>query len=300
METINTILNISQSIINNDNKKALIKLDELIAFKSTNPKDSSNQSWYTLLTKFRSFYLDHVNSLIDKDYKIPFSIFKHGNGKHPFINYSTIPVTNCPGSAECETFCYSKNSMRFPLAVCSWLQNQILESYYFDIIEKEFDIFVNQPKYKKLNKIDFRLYNDGDFRTISILKKWMEFLKARKNINCYGYTKSLHFLKTLSIENYKFPNNYKVNISSGGKYDALGESELIKKLNIYRGNFISHKLDKVFKTSKGYSKQDVKNIRNKYDKKVFICPLVCGSCTKIGHACGSDKFDNMDIIIPIH
>ena len=129
----------------------------------------------------------------------------------------------------------------------------------------------------------------------------MQLLKQLPAVKCYGYTKSLHFLKSLAISGYEFPDNYLTNISLGGKYDGLKDSTLIKGLSIYRGEFISHKLDKVFKTGKGYKKDDYKTIRKAYPKdKVFICPLICGSCTGVGHACGSDVFKNKKIIIPIH
>ena len=305
MQTTNTILELSELINSNDNKRALILLDKLIEFKSQAPTKDSVQSWYTLLKRFKTFYLGHINGNIKSLEDIPFNSFKHGNGKHPFINYSTIPVTNCQGAGECVKYCYSKNSMRFPLAVTSWLQNQILENHYFHLLEISFKNFINQSKYKKALKknghINFRLYNDGDFRTKDILVKWMELLRGLPGVKCYGYTKSLHFLKSLSIEGYKFPNNYKTNISLGGKYDGLKDSNLIKRLNIYRGEFISHKLEKTFKTAQGYKKEDYKTIRQSYkNDKIFICPLVCGSCTSVGHACGSDVFQDKKIIIPIH
>ena len=135
METTNTVLEISHLINLDDHKKALALLDKLIEFKSQASTRNSGQSWYTLLNKFRGFYIDHINNNINCLDDIPFNIFKHGNGKHPFINYSTIPVTNCPGAGACIKYCYSKNSMRFPLAVTSWLQNQILENNYFHLIE---------------------------------------------------------------------------------------------------------------------------------------------------------------------
>ena len=134
METTKTILKLSELINNNDSKQALILIDKLIEFKSLATTKDSHQSWYTLLKRFKAFYIDHINGNIKSVDNIPFSVFKHGNGKHPFINYSTIPVTNCPGAGKCVNYCYSKNSMRFPLAVCSWLQNQILENHYFNRI----------------------------------------------------------------------------------------------------------------------------------------------------------------------
>ena len=35
-------------------------------------------------------------------------------------------------------------------------------------------------------------------------------------------------------------------------------------------------------------------------KKVMICGGLCNSCTRIGHACGSEVFDEYAIVIPIH
>ena len=255
METTKTILQISELINSNDNKQALILLDKLIEFKSHATTKDSHQSWFTLLNRFKAFYVDHINGNIKSVENIPFNVFKHGNGKHPFINYSTIPVTNCPGAGNCVNYCYSKNSMRFPLAVCSWLQNQILENHYFNLIEISFNDFINQSKYKKAieNKgfINFRLYNDGDFRTKEILIKWMELLRSYDpSVKCYGYTKSLHFLKALAIEQYNFPSNYLTNISLGGKYDALKDSSLIKNYPFIGVNLLAIKWIKFLKRLK--------------------------------------------------
>ena len=48
MQTTNTILELSELINSNDNKRALILLDKLIEFKSQAPTKDSVQSWYTL------------------------------------------------------------------------------------------------------------------------------------------------------------------------------------------------------------------------------------------------------------
>ena len=99
---------------------------------------------------------------------------------------------------------------------------------------------------------------------------------------------------------YEFPNNYKFNVSLGGKFDYLKNDKIILKNKCYRGNFISFDLSgqriKADKTTKEHKKQ----IRSSFKNKVFICPAFCNTCTSIGHACGSDKFKNIDIIIPIH
>ena len=301
----NEILNISKLLLDGNNSDAMQIVDNLIELKSNDLKASSHQSWFTLLTRFKSFLNDHINGVIDNDYVLPFNVFKVGNKKLPFINYSTIPLTNCVGASECKKYCYSLNSMRFPLASLSWLQNQILETHYFNIIDREFSMIISKAKFKKQlakqGHIDFRLYNDGDFSTIENMMKWFNLLKKYPSIKCYGYTKSLNLIRTLTLLDYEFPNNYRFNVSNGGKYDNLGQSTIIKENPCYRGNFIAYNLnDKRHKTSHGISKDEIKTIRNDFDKKVFICPLVCDTCTSKGHACGSDNFKNLDIVIPIH
>tara|TARA_Y100001963_G_scaffold155785_1_gene247819 strand:+ start:154 stop:1056 length:903 start_codon:yes stop_codon:yes gene_type:complete len=295
------LLELSKHILDNDSSKAITLIDTLIKGEAHRPTASSHQSWYTKLNEFKTFYTDHLEGRINESYKLPFSIFKKGNGKLPFINYSTIPVVNCPGADKCKAYCYSLNSMRFPRAVVSWLQNQVLENHYFDLIAINFDNFVQSiPKLRKSNNIDFRLYNDGDFSSIDIMKKWFTFLKNRPNIKCYGYTKSLNHISSLQLTGYNFPDNYKFNVSLGGKYDSLGDTSLITGCSSYRGKFISHNLENKKVKATTITKHQIKTLRKGYDKKIFICPGVCGDCTKIGHACGSDVFKDIDIVIPIH
>ena len=99
---------------------------------------------------------------------------------------------------------------------------------------------------------------------------------------------------------YEFPNNYKFNISSGSKYEYLKNDKTILNNKSYRGNFISFDLNgKRIKTTKRTKEQN-KTIRQAFDNKVFICPGICNTCTSVGHACGSEKFNNIDIVIPIH
>ena len=85
---------------------------------------------------------------------------------------------------------------------------------------------------------------------------------------------------------YKFPSNYVLNLSNGGKFDSL--RPILKNLYFVRGNFTAVKGSK-------------KDIRKQFTNKVFICPGKCGTCTNIGHACGNlDKFNNIEIVIPVH
>lgn len=320
MEIKKQVLVLSEQIKNNDFNNALDTLNKMIDFKSKKPnccsncsgygfknsigcKRDSSQSWFTLLNEFKPFLVDHINNKIDKKYKLPFNVFKMGNGKLPFLNYSTIPIVNCVGADLCKTYCYSLNSLRFPKASLSWLQNQILENDYFYLIEIELEQILNSKfknKIKKGLKVDFRLYNDGDFSNLNNMVLWFNLLKKYPVIKCYGYSKSLNLIKELSLMNYEFPKNYKFNVSLGGKFDFLKNDKTILNNPCYRGNFVSFNFEGKRVKAKEITKNQRKTIRTNFKNKVFICPAVCGSCTSIGHACGSDKFKNIDIVIPIH
>ena len=140
--------------------------------------------------------------------------------------------------------------------------------------------------FQDMNKIDFRLYVDGDFSSTTDLKNWMQLLEKNPNINAYGYSKSLNLFLQLHDAGYKFPSNYVLNLSNGGKFDSL--RSIMKNLYFVRGNFTAVKGSK-------------KDFRKQFKNKVFICPGKCGSCTAVGHACGNlDKFNNMEIVIPVH
>ena len=227
-------------------------------------------------------FLSWLNGETDK---LPFNVFKVGNSKLPFLNFSTLPIVTCAGSGICETYCYSLKAWRYPSAFLSQVQNTLL-MFNFDVIKNEFHKKISTGNFKNMDKIDFRLYVDGDFSNIKDLKNWMELLKNTPKINSYGYSKSLNLFLQLSDNKYKFPTNYALNLSNGGIYDSL--KPFLINLPFVRGNFTAIKSTK-------------KDIRKQFKNKVFICGGDCGNCTKIGHACGDmSTFKNMEIVIPIH
>ena len=127
-------------------------------------------------------------------------------------------------------------------------------------------------------------------------------------INAYGYSKSLHYFKTLARLGFDFPDNYVLNLSSGGKYTSLYSD--MKKLPITRGEFIAVKTPK--KSSAVTRTRDEKRFLYQWAKangykKSFVCPGNCGSCVisqkmvKNIHACGNiGLFGDRAILIPIH
>ena len=156
----------------------------------------------------------------------------------------------------------------------------------FDTIRRELKRVLDTNEFRDMKKVDFRLYVDGDFNTLDNLTDWMNLLKKHNKIKAYGYSKSLNLFLQLSDMKYNFPKNYALNLSNGGIFDSL--KPYLMELSFVRGNFTAINSTK-------------KDIRKQFKNKVFICPGTCGKCTSIGHACGNlDKFNNMEIVIPIH
>ena len=217
--------------------------------------------------------------------KLPHTVFTTGNVKLPFLSFSTLPGVTCPGAASCLDYCYSFKAWRQPAAFFRQVQNTLL-MHDFKTIETEFIKELSREKFKNLDKIDFRLYVDGDFSNITDLKNWMQLLENNPVINAYGYSKSLNLFLQLHDDDFKFPSNYVLNLSNGGKFDSL--RTILKDLYFVRGNFTAINGDK-------------KTIRKQFENKVFICPGKCGTCTNVGHACGNlSTFNNIEIVIPVH
>ena len=273
------------NLINSNDLEGIIKyLDSNI---------TSGTAWIKEGNKFKQFLTNVINNNYDF---IPFKIFSQGNSKLSFLSFSTLPIATCPGADDCKIYCYSLKAFRYPGAFFRQCQNTILMEYNFNIISKELYKY-NDLAIKKNTNIDFRLYVDGDYKTQNQLIMWMSLLKVCKNIKSYGYSKSKHFFLELYKQGFKYPDNYKLNLSNGSKFDFL-DNDLLK-LDFVRGRFMSYKFDKKIKVNE-LTIDNKKEIRNNFKNKVFICPGLCDSCTNVGHACGSDKFNNMDIIIPVH
>ena len=119
----------------------------------------------------------------DRNGPAPFSIFSEkGNKKLPFYAFSSLQGFDCPGAGEClysfgnarlpENFakgwCYSFKAWRYPAAFFRQLQNSLLlrSAAGRALIGKEFQEI---PQGRPL-----RLYVDGDFANLTILRFWMD------------------------------------------------------------------------------------------------------------------------------
>jgi len=247
----------------------------------------------------------------------PFSVFVEGNGKLPFLQFANAPVVNCPGAGDCLSFCYSLGSWRHINAVGRQLMNTVLMQTAAGrkVISWEFAKALDTKKLRKLERVDFRLYVDGDFASTDEIKFWLELLKKFPRVRSYGYSKSVHLFLELEKQGYDWPKIgseylYTLNLSSGGKFDGAGYWQQLEKLPFVRGRFIAVQLDGL-RSGKARSKQDRADIyaavgkpaayKERTGRRLFICPGQCGSCTTAGHACGNgDKFKNVDVLIPVH
>ena len=250
-----------------------------------------------------------------------FSIFAAaGNKKLPFYAFSSLPGFDCPGAGAClfgegnkrdsENFatgwCYSFKGWRYPAAFFRQLQNSVLMRSAAGRLAIQL-AFNEIPENKVL-----RLYVDGDFSGRHNIVFWMELIRSRPDVQVYGYSKSWHAFVALEESGYQWPANYKLNLSSGSKYNSAAWLEKMNKLSCVRGSFIAVPVARKHITSKAY--QDKDNTGSKeYRKEVlealkaaghekrFACPGNCGNCLPNGrHACGDSALQGVTIGIGVH
>jgi hypothetical protein len=269
---------ITKAVSEKDYNKVISLIDIALASGEEGP------SWIRDLTKIKEFI---------QDGKPRFSIFaKDGNGKLPFLAFSSIPGEGfCGGAGECLNFCYSFRAWRYPAAFCRQVQNSIL----LQSKTGQASILTALDKFKT-DSIDFRLYVDGDFTGIEDIEFWFSALIARPWLKTYGYSKSWQSLLDYSGE---YPENYQLNLSSGSIYGDDIKAR-VSQLPITRGEFIAVSVGHKVKSSDHGNRDHQKLLREVYGKKAFTCPGLCGDCTKKGHACGSERFKGLDIIIAVH
>ena len=265
-------------------------LNECIKYLDTNIKTGLH--WIKYCNQFKILLKNLINNKYDY---IPFTILsRSGNSKLSFLSFSALPVSTCPGADECLKYCYSLKSWRYPSSFFRQCQNTLLMKYNFQIIADELYKYNNKAKLKNIKK-DFRLYVDGDYKNLNDLINWMSLLKQCENINSYGYSKSKHLFLELHNQGFKYPKNYKLNLSNGSKFDFL-DNDLLK-LDFVRGHFTAYKFNKKIKLD-NLTKDNKKEIREHFKSKVFICPGICDTCTNKGHFCGSNN--NLRVVIPVH
>jgi hypothetical protein len=166
-----------------------------------------------------------------KTAKPVYSIFaEHGNGKLPFVAFSSLPGVTCPGAGACINFCYSYRAWRFAHSFGRMAQNAFLMRFGQNEIRQSLGRLV-----AKLGNFDLRLYVDGDFSSASDVEFWMGTISSNPTVRAYGYSKS--FAELLSYSG-QWPANYKLNLSSGHNHSSATMRKL-SELPIVRGQFIA-------------------------------------------------------------
>jgi len=234
----------------------------------------------------------------------PFTIFRpNGNKKLPFYAFSSLPFADCPGKGECVKYCYSLKAWRYPAAFFRQLQNSLLMRNNKQMIAQAWQAI---PQARTV-----RLFVDGDFPNVDLLRFFMDLCKARQDLSIYGYSKSWQEFVSLNASGYKWPSNYLVNQSNGSRWINTGIGNAFLQLPVVRGAFDAVPVDKSFIKSRAYQdkanpgsdlyRKAVKEKLKAMHKRVFACPGNCGNCLPQGkHACGSKSFDGVAIGIGIH
>lgn len=271
-----TLHTIANAIGRNHYKKAASLIDAALI---TEP----GPAWQRHLGRLALFLLDPELT--------PFaSILGEGNGKLPFLTFGVLPGVSCPGAGDCLNWCYSFKAWRYPAAFAKQAQNLVLVRRNWAAIESAFD------KYKARGKrIDFRLYVDGDFDSTETVNLWFGWLSRNPFLITYGYSKSHQAI----LDAIPAPDNYRLNISSGSNATSAQEAAILVR-SATRGRFIAVDIGRPVKSVEHGCRTHQSHLRKQYGKPAFTCPGQCGDCTPRGHACGSPKFDNVDIIIAAH
>ena len=272
----------------------------------SNAAKSTKNDWYIAFKRLAQMARDIGNGKIGEEIlsgnysSIPFSIFAlKGNSKLPFVAFSTLPLYTCPGAGACKEWCYSLKAWRYPFAFARQLQNTLLLRHCPNAIK---DSFMGLPK-----NITLRLYVDGDFESIEQVMFWWELLESRSDISGYGYSKSWDILREAYDRLGYCPDNYKLNLSSGGSKQNTPENHM-KALPFVRGSFIAVKIDQSLMIKTRFALPEYhaavrQAVREETGRAGFSCPGECGGCDIGGkQACGTSKqsFQGVAIAIGIH
>lgn len=232
-----------------------------------------------------------------------FKIIAKGNGKLPFLAFSSLPGRGfCPGAGDCLTFCYSFRAWRYPAAFSRQAQNSILMTTETGRASILAALDTAAAKIKTA-RVDFRLYVDGDFLDASQFDFWMRSIDARPGLAVYGYSKSWAEIADHAARGGIMPANYLLNLSSGSIHGAHVK-RIMQGLSITRGEFVAVNIGRSVKSTDHGTRAHNAELRAAHyaatGRKGFTCPGACGDCTPRGHACGSTKFKGLDVIIAVH
>lgn len=288
---------------------AALQCVELGTIEPLRPVFQEREAWAKIHSKAKDKGKGYREAFARYDRgELPPVFAEDGNGKLPFVAFSSMAGIDCPQAGAClygasgdllGGFCYSLKAWRYPASIMRQLVNSIrlrTKAGRDEIVAAWMDL----PK-----GVTVRLYVDGDFASPEILAFWMRLCFARPDLKVYGYSKSWRLL--LSYDDAtggKWPSNYLLNISSGGN-GSDEEKDAVARLPIARGEFIAiatakdHGRAYQSKRNAGFADY-ARDVRESAGKRVFVCSGKCGACTPKGHACGLESFRGVPIAIGVH
>ena len=285
-----------------------------------NEDNKKTSRYHAAVLKYKTWLEDPLNR------KPPSQIFTKGNKKLPFWAFSTLAGVTCPEAGAClkkpenegggRGWCYSFSAWRNIWPYFRALQNTIL------IRMPDKSHILNDMRKKLKDDQVVRLYVDGDMDSVETIDFWMETCRKFPKNHFYGYSKSWQrFMDWGAQNNNNWPLNYALNLSSGSKYEAnqslltLMTEQMMSLINpktgqpLVRGKFIAVAATKYPKKSK-VTKETVADYKRGVQAaaiaqygaaRTFVCPNYCGACLPNGgHACGSRKFQDVNVAIGIH
>lgn len=227
-------------------------------------------------------------------------IKKDGNKKVPFFLWSVLPIFMCPGAGACAKVCYSLKAWRYPAAYFRQIQNTYLFRFQRELIA---DLVLSLPQ-----GVTVRLFVDGDFDSLESIEFWFKVMRLRPDLQFYGYSKSWD---ELYAYNGIWPDNYLLNLSSGGKVRTVTKA-MMAELPISRGEFLMVPVDSKWidmgndrYDQPGYHQNVRESARAMGYGKVLSCPGKCGECVKgqdgkNQHACGDRRLFSLPIANGVH
>lgn len=263
----------------------------LVNFRATLPQLTANGTWCA-----------EFGLLIDalRTGSARYRVFVHGNGKLPWYAFSTLPIVTCPGAGECAKWCYSFKAWQHTGGYLRQLQNTLLLRFAPDVVA---DAFLALPA-----NLEIRLYVDGDFESTARVTFWMTLIRKRADLAVYGYSKSWASLLEFHKMGGSWPENYALNLSTGGQFDELPRwITAMQALPITRGRYVTVPIDGT-DLPRGVKRYDSpiyhsrvrEALREKFGKRVASCPGKCGECGSDKHWCGDRKLHDLTIGIGIH
>lgn len=230
-----------------------------------------------------------------------FAIFVEGNKKLPFYAFSALPGLTCPGAGECLAYCYSFKAWRYPAAYYRQLENALMLRS-----EEGRECIANAWRALPYGRT-VRLYVDGDVADDGTLRYWFGLLAERRDLATYGYSKSWAVFLGYAAAGDAWPSNYKLNLSSGSIYGPAVRRRMAA-LPITRGEFVALPVDRKMPDRRQapsdwreWAASLKATAKTAGIAKSFVCPGKCGDCLPNGeHACGSDRFQEITVVIGIH